>query len=81
MIDYLKGAIVKFKLNFENASEYKQDSIWWWQISSKILVCLEWGNLTIVKIGVIKILSYQFILINFDLFPMNNNGYFVGYFY
>ena len=49
MIDYLKSAIVKFKLNFENASENKLESIWLWQISSKILVCLEWGNLTIVN--------------------------------
>ena len=49
MIDYLKCSIVKFKLNFENASENKLESIWWWQISSKILVCLEWGNLTIVN--------------------------------
>ena len=47
MIDYLKGSIVKFKLNFENASENKLESIWWWQISSKIHVCLGWGNLTI----------------------------------
>ena len=26
MIDYLKGSIVKFKLNFENASENKMES-------------------------------------------------------
>ena len=37
MIGYLKRSIVKFKLNFENASENKLESIWWWQISSKIL--------------------------------------------
>ena len=48
MIDYLKGSIVKFKLNFENASENKLESIWWWQILKKIPVCFEWGNLTIV---------------------------------
>ena len=41
MIDYLKGSIVKFKLNFEKALENKRESIWWWQISSKTLVCLE----------------------------------------
>ena len=29
MIDYLKGSIVKFKLNFENALEHKLESIWW----------------------------------------------------
>ena len=49
MIDYLKGSIVKFKLNFEKASENKRESVWWWQISSKTLVCLGWGNLTIVN--------------------------------
>ena len=38
MIDYLKGSIVKFKLTFENASENKLESVWWWQISSKILI-------------------------------------------
>ena len=48
MIDYLKDSIVKFKLNFEKALENKHESIWWWQISSKELVCLQWGNLTIV---------------------------------
>ena len=49
MIDHLKGSIVKFKLNFENASENKLESMWWWQISIKIPVCFEWGNLTIVN--------------------------------
>ena len=39
MIDYLKGSIVKFKLNFEKALENKSASVWWWQISSKTLVC------------------------------------------
>ena len=49
MIDYLKGSIVKFKLNFEKALENKREAVWWWQISSKTLVCLGWGNLTIVN--------------------------------
>ena len=49
MIGYLKGSIVKFNLNFEKALENKCESIWWWRISSKTLVCLEWGNLTIVN--------------------------------
>ena len=49
MIDYLKGSIVKFKPNFEKALENKHESIRWWQISSNTLVCLEWGNLTIVN--------------------------------
>ena len=49
MIDYLKGSIVKFKFNFEKALENKCKSVWWWQISSKTLVCLGWGNLTIVN--------------------------------
>ena len=48
MIDYLKGSIVKFKLNFEKALENKWESVWWWQISNKTLVCLGWGNLSIV---------------------------------
>ena len=49
MIDYLKGPIVKFKLNFEKTLENKRKSIRWWQISTKTLVCFEWGNLTIVN--------------------------------
>ena len=39
MIDYLKGSIVKFKLNFEKVLENKHESVWWLQISSKTLVC------------------------------------------
>ena len=49
MIDYLKSSIVKFKLNFEKGLENKRESVWWWQISSKTLVCLGWGNLSIVN--------------------------------
>ena len=49
MVDYLKASIVKFKLSFEKALENKRESIWWLQISSKTLVCLEWGNSTIVN--------------------------------
>ena len=50
MIDYLNSSIVNFKPNLENALENKRESIWWWQMSSKTLVCLEWCNLTIVNI-------------------------------
>ena len=32
MIDYFKGSIVKFKLNFEKALENKRESVWWWHI-------------------------------------------------
>ena len=42
VIDYLKGSIVKFKLNFEKALENKCESVWWW-------MCLGWGNLSIVN--------------------------------
>ena len=49
MIDYLKGSIVKFKLNFEKALENRRESVWWWQISSKTQVCLGWDNLSIVN--------------------------------
>ena len=49
MIDYLKGSIVKFKLNFEKVLENKCESVWWWQISSKTLVRLGWANLSIVN--------------------------------
>ena len=45
MIGYLKGSIV----NFEKALENKWESVWWWQISSKTLVCSGWGNLSIVN--------------------------------
>ena len=80
MVDYLKCSIVKFKLNFEKALENKRESIWWWQISSKTLVCLEWDNLTIVNNLYFKISSYPNILLNFDLFPKNDNRYFAAYF-
>ena len=80
MIDHLKGSNVKFKLNFEKALENKCESVGWWQISSKTLVCLGWGNSSIVNHLYFKISSYQNILINFDLFPKNDNGYFVAYF-
>ena len=37
MIDYLKGSIVKFKLNFEKASESKcEESVWWRQNQTNI---------------------------------------------
>ena len=49
MVNYLKGSIVKFKLNFETALENKHESVWWWQISSKTLVCLGRGNSTTVN--------------------------------
>ena len=49
MIDYLKGSIVKFQLNFEKALENKRESVWWWQISSKTQACLGWDNLSIVN--------------------------------
>ena len=80
MIDYLKGSIVKFKLNFEKALENKCESVWWWPISSKTSVCLWWGNFSIANLLYFKISYYQNILINFDLSPKNNNGYFVAYF-
>ena len=32
MVDYLKGSIVKFELNFEKALESKRESIWWYQV-------------------------------------------------
>ena len=77
MIDYLKGSIVKFKLNFEKALENKCESVWWWQISSKTLVCLGWGNLSIVNH-----LYFQNIILSkhFVLFPKSDNGHFVAYF-
>ena len=81
MIDYLKGSIVKFKLNFEKALENKRESVWWWQISSKTQVCLGWDNLSIVNnFYFFKISSYQNIFIIYDLFHKNDNGYFVAYF-
>ena len=49
MIDDLKSSIVMFRLNFEKALENKRESIEWWQISSKTLVCLQGGNLYIVN--------------------------------
>ena len=77
MIDYLKGSIVKFKLNFKKALENKCNHVWWWQISSKTLVCLGWDNLSIGNH-----LYFQNIISSkhFDLFPKNDNGYFVAYF-
>ena len=49
MIDYLKGSILKFKLNLEKALENKSESVLWWKISTKTLVSLGWGNLSIVN--------------------------------
>ena len=80
MINYLKGSIVKFKLNFEKAVENKCESVWWWQISSKTLVCLGWSNVTIVNNLYFQNIILSNILINFDLFPKNDNEYFVAYF-
>ena len=79
MIAYLKGSIVKFKLNFEKALENKCESVWWWQISSKTLVCLGWGTLSIVNHLYFQNIILSNILINFDRFPKNDNGYFVSY--
>ena len=81
MIDYLKGSIVKLKLNFENDFKNDFESIWRWQISIKMLVCLERGNLTIVNNLYFQNIILSNILINFALFPKNNNGYFVAYFH
>ena len=80
MIDYFKGSIFKFKLNFVKALENKCESAWWWQISSKALVCLGWSNLSIANNLYFQNIILSNILINFDLFPKNDNGYFVAYF-
>ena len=76
----MKGSIVKFKLNFEKALENNCESVWWWQISSKTLVCLGWGNL--MNLSIVNHLYFQNIFLSkhFDLFPRNDNGYFVAYF-
>ena len=79
MIDYLKGSIVKVKLNFEKALKKKCESVWWWQIS-KTLLCLGWGNLSIVNHLYLQNIILSKHLINFDLFPNNDNAYFVAYF-
>ena len=44
------------------------------------MLCLEWGNLPLQIICNFKIASYQNILIIFDMFPKNDNDYFVAYF-
>ena len=80
MFDDLIGSIVKFKLNFEKALENKCESAWWWQVSSKTLVCWGWGNLSIRNH-----LYFQNIILSkhfdyFYLFSKNDNGYFVAYF-
>ena len=41
----------------------------------KTPVCLEWGNSALVDNLCFKISSYQYVLINSDLIPLNNNGY------
>ena len=43
-----KMAFLKSVTTLE-ALENKCESVWWWQISSKTLVCLGWGNFTIVN--------------------------------
>ena len=80
MIDYLKGSIVKFKLNFEKALENKRESVWWWHISNKTLVCLGLVNLTVVNNLYFQNIISSNILIHFDLFLKNDNGYFVAHF-
>ena len=57
-----------------NANQYNNN-----KYRSITMVCLEWGNLTTVNNLCFEI-SYQDILINFDMFPKINNGYFVAYF-
>ena len=45
------------------------------------MVCLEWGKLsTVNNLYFHKISSCQNILIDFDVLPKINNGYFVAYF-
>ena len=44
------------------------------------MVSLGWGNLSIVYHLYFQNIIYQNILTNFDLFPKNDNGYFVAYF-
>ena len=47
-------------------------------------MCLQWGNLVPVNnfhiyFTYFQISSYQNIVINLDLIPKNDNGYFVAY--
>ena len=46
IIDYLKGYINKFKLNFQNALENKRELIW---CNSNKTLFLQWGTLTLVN--------------------------------
>ena len=63
MID-LKGSIVKFEINIENALESKHESIDDDKYHCKTMLCLEWVNSTIVNN-----LHFQNILSNhFDSF-------------
>ena len=77
MIDYLKDSIVKFKLNFEKALENK---------CGMMMTNIKYNTGVFRMRQFIHCKSFVFskyplnILINFDLFPKNDNGYFVAYF-
>ena len=45
------------------------------------MVCLEWGNLTSVNnLYFQNIILSNILIIDLDLYPKINNGYFVAYF-
>ena len=81
MIDYLKGSIVKFKLNFEKVLQNKWESVWWWQISRKHCCVKDEAIYPLQIICIFKKSSYQNILIDFDMFPKNDDGYFLFLFW
>ena len=80
MIDYLKGSIVKLKLHFEKSFRKQMRISMIMPNMKKNTGVFRMRQFIHCNSCIFKISSYQNILINFDLFPKNDDGYFVAYF-
>ena len=78
MIDYLKGSIIKLKLHFEKSFR-KQMRISMMMPNMKKNTRV-FRMRQFIHCNSYVVSKYHLILINFDLFPKNDDCYFVAYF-